>query len=301
MSEVYRPVFTEATRPDADVQRVGTLTYTHAISLPEDVQASFEVASPPLRLGALAIDLAIQVLALLLLVLLSLTFAKIVHQIWALVFLLLAFGALNMGYFFVFEGFMSGQTPGKRMCRLRVIRDDGMEIGPREGIIRAFTRMLEVGMLPALLLAGLFSVEALLALAPFSLFSFIMFVDPRARRLGDFAASTLVVRMKVPTDFGDEVKVPGYFEIPDRLFPFNSDEIARLSAEDFTKLNEFGQRIRHFIQPQRMQAAMAVAAGLANKMNYSQPITPQFAERFLFELYAALREQLRQLYPDLYT
>jgi hypothetical protein len=187
--------------------------------------------------------------------------------------------ALDFAYFFIFEGFFSGQTPGKRICKLRVIRDDGMEIGPREGLIRAFTRLIEFVLIP-------------LALVPF--------IDKRGRRLGDIIAGTLVVVLRVPREFGDEVRVPGYFEIPDRLFPLNSRELSKLSADDYVKLGEFGQRIRYFMQPVRMQAAMAVAAGLAQRMDYSQPITPQLAERFLYELYAALKEQLRQLYPDLY-
>lgn len=300
MSEVYRPIFTDATRPDMDVLRVGTLTYTHAIALPEDVEASFELASPPLRLAALCLDLLFQGLAILVLIIVLIGSA-LSGSIWMAVIVFLLIGFVNLGCFFVFEGFYSGQTPGKRICKLRVIRQDGLEIGPREGLIRAFTRLAEIGVFPALLWIGLFNIDLLFSMAPFCLFSFFIFVDKRARRLGDFLAGTLVVTLKIPRDFGDDVRVPGYFEIPDRLFPLSSNELSRLGSEDYVKMNEFGQRIRFFVQPTRMQAAMAVAAGLANKMNYSQPITPQFAERFLFEILAALKEQLRQMHPDLYT
>lgn len=278
MAGVYRPIFTDATRPDTDVQRVGTLTYTHAISLPEDVEASFEAASPPIRVAALFIDLLIMagvsILGLTVVVLvagnLSLALAVVVA---------VHIAALNFFYFFIFEGFFAGLTPGKRACGLRVIRDDGTEIGPREGLIRAFTRLIELLFMPLALIA---------------------FFEKRGRRLGDIIAQTLVVVLKAPRDFGDDVYVPGYFEIPDRLFALNARELSRLGADDYAKLGEFGARIRHFQQPLRMQAAMAVAAGLAQKMDYSHPITPQLAERFLYELYAALKEQLRQLYPDLY-
>ncbi|CAG0930549.1 hypothetical protein PLCT1_01416 [Planctomycetaceae bacterium] len=277
MAGVYRPIFTDATRPDNDVLRVGTLNYTHAISLPEDVEASFEAASPPIRLGALALDLLFQAIGFAIIAYIGFM-AAMTGAIWMIVFLI-HMVALDFAYFFIFEGFFSGQTPGKRICGLRVIRDDGMEIGPREGLIRAFTRLIEFALI-------------LLALVPF--------IDKRGRRLGDIIAGTLVVVLRVPREFGDEVRVPGYFEIPDRLFPLNSHELSKLSADDYVKLGEFGTRIRYFMQPVRMQAAMAVAAGLAQRMDYSQPITPQLAERFLYELYAALKEQLRQLYPDLY-
>lgn len=278
MAGVYRPIFTDATRPDTDVQRVGTLTYTHAISLPEDVEASFEAASPPMRVAALAIDLLIMggvsVLGGSLVAFVAGTMSPALATVVAIHIAL-----LNFFYFFIFEGFFAGQTPGKRTCGLRVIRDDGMEIGPREGLIRAFTRLIEFTLAPL---------------------AFIPFFEKRGRRLGDIIAQTLVVVMKTPRDFGDDVYVPGYFEIADRLFPLNNRELSRLGAEDYAKLGEFGTRIRYFQQPLRMQAAMAVAAGLAQKMDYSHPITPHLAERFLYELYAALKEQLRQLYPDLY-
>lgn len=278
MAGVYRPIFTDATRPENDVLRVGTLNYTHAISLPEDVEASFEAASPPIRVGALVLDFLIQMGVVVLAIFVIGIFASVAGPTWAIV-IMFHVAALNFFYFFIFEGLFAGQTPGKRICKLRVIREDGMEIGPREGLVRAFTRLIELAIAP-------------LALVPF--------FDKRGRRLGDIIAGTLVVVMRVPYEFGDDVRVPGYFEIPDRLFPLNSREISRLGADDYVKLGEFGARIRYFMQPVRMQAAMAVAAGLANKMEYSHPITPQLAERFLYEIYAALKEQLRQLYPDLY-
>ena len=278
MAVVYRPVFTDATRPDNDVLRVGTLTYTHAIALPEDVEASFEAASPPIRVAALVLDFLVQAMVIFASIILLSKVAFIAGPTWTMV---IAFHvmAIIFFYFFIFEGLFSGQTPGKRICKLRVIREDGMEIGPREGLVRAFTRLIEMALVPL---------------------AFIPFFEKRGRRLGDIIAGTLVVVLKAPRDFGDEVRVPGYFEIPDRLFPLNSREISRLGADDYVKLGEFGTRIRYFMQPVRMQAAMAVAAGLGQKMEYSQPITPQLAERFLYELYAALKEQLRQLYPDLY-
>jgi hypothetical protein len=35
-------------------------------------------------------------------------------------------------------------------------------------------------------------------------------------------------------------------------------------------------------------------------MEYSKPVEPEYAEIFLFEMHAALKQQLQQLYPDLY-
>ena len=52
-------LFSEATRPVEDVERVSGLEYTHPIMLPEDVQAGFEIASPITRAMALLLDLIV--------------------------------------------------------------------------------------------------------------------------------------------------------------------------------------------------------------------------------------------------
>jgi hypothetical protein len=36
-------------------------------------------------------------------------------------------------------------------------------------------------------------------------------------------------------------------------------------------------------------------------MEYSKPVDPEYAEVFLYEMHAALKQQLQQLYPDLYA
>ncbi|HMA36591.1 MAG TPA: RDD family protein [Chloroflexia bacterium] len=80
------------------------------------------------------------------------------------------------GYYVFFETLWNGQTPGKRLTHLRVVRDDSSPIGFWEALIRNLIRILDF--LP---LAYGFGVVT-------------MFVNGRARRLGDFAAGTLVVR-----------------------------------------------------------------------------------------------------------
>lgn len=80
------------------------------------------------------------------------------------------------GYFIVFETVWNGQTPGKRASGLRVIRHNGQPIGAGEAMIRNLVRLVDF--LPGFYGIGLVT----------------MFVDKDARRLGDFAAGTIVVR-----------------------------------------------------------------------------------------------------------
>ena len=92
---------------------------------------------------------------------------------------MVAFGIL-WGYYIFFETLWHGQTPGKRLSRLRVIRQSGGTIGVWEAIIRNLVRFIDF--LP---LAYGFGVVS-------------MFASDRARRLGDYAAGTVVVREGAP-------------------------------------------------------------------------------------------------------
>lgn len=83
---------------------------------------------------------------------------------------------ITAGYFIFFEIVWSGQTPGKRLVGLRVIRENGYPIRPVDAVIRNLVRYVD--WLPAAYGVGLL----------------VMLLNGRARRLGDFASGTIVVR-----------------------------------------------------------------------------------------------------------
>ncbi|MCB9896253.1 MAG: RDD family protein [Planctomycetes bacterium] len=301
----YRASFTDATRPEQGADRVGTLAWKHEVMLPEDVQAAFEVGSPFLRVFAFLLDLGIIAVAgiligILVMFVMVATIAGGAPEVPAALGVFL-FTFLNVGYFFVFEGVFSGQTPGKAMMRLRVVKEDGEEIGPKEGIVRAFMRFAIIGPMPIALIVGAFAPEVIMAVAPFSFLAIVMFVDRKSRGIPDFVAGTLVVMQKIPQRNWNTPYVPGYFMLPAHYFPLNADELSKLTPDDYVKLEEFGSRLSTINSEARQQAAMAAAAALATRMNYSKPIEPEYAEIFLYEMHAALKQQLQQLYPDLYA
>ena len=299
MATASNTIFTEATRPGRDIERVSTLSYTHPVVLPEDVKAGFEVASPPLRVAALALDLAISIVVTII-VCMMLAFSAIAVGGWAIALIYLTIAVVQLGYFFIFEGLIAGQTPGKVMTGLKVISSNGEEITPRQGLVRSLIRLVEIGPLPVIWLIVFFDQSALLSLLPLTLLWVVVFVDKRHRRFGDIVAGTLVVRQRIPYDYGDAPPVPGYFELSEQHFSIKAEELNRLNADDFVRLEDFGRRIRQIRSPLRQQAAMVAAFAVAKKMNYSKVLLSQQAERFLFEIHAAIKEQLRQLYPDLY-
>lgn len=79
-------------------------------------------------------------------------------------------------YYIFFETTWNGQTPGKRVIGIRVVRTGGRPIGFLGSAIRNFIRLADF--LPVLYGAG----------------ALVMFVDRRSRRLGDLAAGALTVR-----------------------------------------------------------------------------------------------------------
>lgn len=80
------------------------------------------------------------------------------------------------GYFIAFEAFWNGQTPGKKLLGIRVVRDGGYPIDLAGSFIRNLIRIGEV------------------ALAFYALSAVVMLISPENKRLGDMAAGTLVVR-----------------------------------------------------------------------------------------------------------
>ena len=77
-------------------------------------------------------------------------------------------------YFAAFEWAWEGQTPGKRALGLRVQKDGGYPIGPSEALIRNFFRpLIDMGTIPVGIL--------------------VMLISDRSKRIGDYAAGTVVV------------------------------------------------------------------------------------------------------------
>lgn len=176
------------------------------ISTPEQVAFQYEVAGIGSRFLAALLDHLILVVAVLLVfcgmaLLVPAAFTAmggddtgvfiILGVLTILIFLIL------FGYFVLFEAVWHGQTPGKRVNGLRVIRRNGQPIGMGEAMIRNLVRLADF--LPGFYGLGLVT----------------MFIDRDARRLGDLAAGTIVVREGRQTRLGD-VRVappapqPGY-------------------------------------------------------------------------------------------
>lgn len=157
------------------------------IETPERVPLHFALASIGNRFLACALDHAFQALVLVLilftgLIIANATSASLERAIdsapkWVYAVMILLLFLTFAGYFAFFEWLWSGQTPGKRWMKLRVIREDGRPITFWEASVRNLLRSLD--MMPAPFYSiGLISV----------------FMNGRDQRVGDMVAGTVVVR-----------------------------------------------------------------------------------------------------------
>ena len=142
-----------------------------AMQTPEGIAFVLYPAGIPIRACAWAIDAFIQGV-LVFLVFLSLLAMSEVMGIWLA--LILAF-ALDWFYHTAFEVFWRGQSPGKRIMGIRVVRGDGSPVDPGASFLRNLLRFADSFMFLYLI-------------------AFVcMLVSPGFRRFGDWAADTLVV------------------------------------------------------------------------------------------------------------
>jgi len=173
---------------------------------------------------------------------------------WLAALLIGAAFALWNGYFMLFEGLRGGQTPGKRLVGIRVVRDTGHPVTPGAAALRNLLRIADA--LPPPYLLGL----ALIAF------------HPRGKRLGDLVAGTVVVRDRpaqaVPAPTQADVALEPAVTIP-------------LDDERFRLLGRFAARAD--LPP---EARDRVAAALAGRFADRARLPGATLTEFLLDLHA---------------
>jgi uncharacterized RDD family membrane protein YckC len=187
---------------------------------------------------------------------------------------------LHWGYFTLFEAFWNGQTPGKRLMKLRVIQQSGRALGLFESMSRNLIRFID--MLPVFYFIG----------------AICVFVNRRQQRLGDMAAGTLVVHSTpVDTPFipaGGRTFTAASFErrvveAPTFLSSgLQLDAVSRLGHEDLQMIDNFLARRLDLPLDVRAKLAQKLAQRMASKMLQEPPAMSD--ETFLESLAIALRQ-----------
>ncbi len=188
---------------------------------------------------------------------------------------------LQWGYFAFFEAFWKGQTPGKRMLRLRVISESGRAVTFWEALLRNLLRVVDF--LPALYTAGAVSI----------------FWTRRQQRLGDLAAGTLVVHEQhnLPAAVAPRTNLltPSlpvlHFEAA-AATGLPADRLARLTAVDLALIESYAARRLDLPFAASEALAAKLAREIAAKMEARIPETVSPAT-FLEGLAAELRAEGR--------
>ncbi len=181
---------------------------------------------------------------------------------------------LYWAYYIVFELVWGGQSPGKRLIGLRVIGIDGAPATPGQIIMRNIMRLVDL--FPGFYITGLVT----------------MFVNSQSRRLGDFAAGTLVVREGRKLSVKELSGWPGpALQLSERAAAEAAGlSIHRLDVERRDLAREFIARRAEMSARQRAILAMQVASAISRQLDMPQPVNPAAAE-YLIELVTAALEQ----------
>jgi uncharacterized RDD family membrane protein YckC len=226
-----------------------------SVRTPESIAFYYELAGLGSRFLAVAIDGVIQTLGVVAVLLLFAWAAPgaaaigralgmrdtTIEAVQAAITIILIFLAF-FGYFVAFETLWNGQTPGKRIIGIRVVRDGGYPVAFMDSVIRNLVRIIEA------LLGYIPSIVSALA-------------SSQNKRLGDLAAGTIVVRDRAfeVTDAsawmsGDEPAeavphIPGFERISDDELALAERYVSRSHMLDPRAAHETAKRIADAVRP----------------------------------------------------
>lgn len=200
---------------------------------------------------------------------------SLLFAVWALISFVILWG-----YYLLFELLWNGQSPGKRMFGLRVVREGGRPITLVASALRNLIRVIDF--LPLL----------------YGLGALVMFADRRSRRLGDFAAGSLVVRegtaisLESLTQSATPVVVPP--RLPDAPPTPLLPNLHLISPEQYDLAQDFLRRRAELEATRRTNLATRLAHSLRNQIGLTSDGSPElFLEHFVreYRLHQELREQ----------
>ncbi len=273
---------------------------TLIIETPERVPLAFALASIGNRFLAVAIDHFIQYLAVIIVYWAFMSFAgisafgggeespsQLLKEMpkWTQAILIIVVFLLFSGYFILFEWLWNGQTPGKRLLKLRVIREDGRPITLWEAIARNLLRIFDA--------APGFAVPI------YSVGLITIFSSKRDQRVGDIFAGTVVIRERfdeAPTfaeTFSNPVSDAAFRRVQKRT-EFQAN-VNSLTESEIEVVESFLRRRWDLTERQRLWMAWRIALPLMYKLKPSYDLQNFTYEGFLEELLSRFHTKQRFL------
>ena len=262
---------------------------------PESVELEFPLAGIGSRAYALLVDYVLIAIAMVAVLLIGFLFAfqTLAYAFqdpsdirstvgwanaigWIGAIVLLGLFAIFVGYFVFFETFWQGQTPGKRMAQIRVIREDGRPIGLPQATLRALLRVFD---------------DILLGLV-----GFLFIIQGRQeKRLGDWVAGTVVIqelRVKNKQDkiiIRDEIKAN---QVADAMLETANFHL--VTPDDFAVIQDYLNRRAKFSVKAWETVSFRLAQQLKARLDLEALPFDMTANLFLEGVYLAyLRQGIR--------
>jgi uncharacterized RDD family membrane protein YckC len=266
---------------------------TLSIETPEHVELHFALATMGNRFLACAIDHLLQVVTLVITYILFYNLSaglrsfegRIASRVqegnlWIMAALILTVFVIVFGYFVIFETLWSGQTPGKRWLRLRVIREDGRPINFFAALARNLLRGADIMPFPF-----------------YSLGIITVFASARSKRIGDFVAGTVVVKERATeAPSFDEIFESEVIDTAMRRLAtpveFRGD-VRVVEPQEIEVVEAFLRRRTELPEHPRQWLAWRVAMPLLEKIRPSFDPAGFSYEGFLEELLARYRVQAK--------
>jgi uncharacterized RDD family membrane protein YckC len=262
---------------------------------PENIPLILEPAGLATRFCAMFIDLLLQLLAGLVFLVLFASLAAlgisfdflsgepgkggVLGYIAIAVLVLLVF-AFFSGYFIVFELLWNGQTPGKRVFNLRVVRDGGYPIDLGASAARNLVRMADF--LPI----------------SYALGALTMFFNPNYKRLGDLVGGTVVIKERPGVNLPDfkRSSTAAFVGQTSRLPEGTVNPYNALTSDELMLLRQFSTRRWQMTSDDSERLAYRLVAPLVSRLSitFVAGAAPRYAD-LASAIVAAADEQEAQL------
>ena len=279
---------------DTALRRETSLGTAQVIRSPEQVALDFQVAGPMSRMLAFSVDygviLILEAIVFAAVLLAAMSIASLDQleevQVWLeraqsslgrgeldigpwfmlmlAVWIALDF-LLQWGYFVACELLMQGRSPGKAMFGMRVVRDGGLPVTLRESVLRNLLRMVD--MLPTQYFVGLVS----------------MIFSKEVRRLGDFAAGTIVIREE-RAEPARPIEVPSEPPASAPAFRFDRDQLDAVGPVELRLVRQTLRRIDELPTWKAKEVLGRTVGALCTRTGWQEPLEPGDRREFLMAL-----------------
>jgi uncharacterized RDD family membrane protein YckC len=246
------------------------------VRTPESVELEFTLAGIGNRTVALVVDYLIWGAALIgILIVWSIVSVQLSRyininnvELWLTAISILIVFTVYTTYFVFFETLWQGQTPGKRYAKIRVIRDDGQPAGVSQALLRSLLRpfddILFLGML-------------------------LIILGKREKRLGDWAAGTIVIQEERPVAAASFAVSEEARSLADDLL--RTANISALLPDDFAVIREYLQRRYSLDSRAKSDLSLQLARQARDLIGLQDLPFQMTPDLFLEAVYLAYQEQ----------